>query len=130
MKTKLSDIPIRVLVVDDEESIGDILYRFLTRKGYETFYTDDSSEVIPLVKRARPHLVLLDINLDGADGIDLLQEIKELDPKVAVIMITAMQEDNLGKEALKLGAVDFINKPIDLEYLETSLKIKISALLD
>ena len=130
MKTNPPDVQIRILIIDDEESIGDILFQFLSKKDYETFYSDNSTDGITLVKRARPHIVLLDVNLGGADGIDLLQEIKQIDPRIGVIMITASRENEVGREALKLGASDFIPKPIDLDYLDTSVKLKIAALLE
>ncbi len=130
MFKNLEDIPLRVLVVDDELQIGEFISDFLIEKGYEVFFADNGDDALLFVKRARPHIALLDIRMTGMNGLEVLKHIKEIDPKVGVIMITALQEEELGREALKLGASDYINKPIDFEYLDTSLMVKLSAMLD
>jgi DNA-binding NtrC family response regulator len=68
--------------------------------------------------------------MSGMGGLETLKLMRDVDPRVSVIMITAMQEEEIGRDALKLGAVDFISKPIDLDYLETTLMYKLSAMLD
>lgn len=124
------DIPLRILVVDDERQIGEFLHDFLTEQGYEVFYASNGDDALAFVKRVRPHVVLLDVRMTGMDGLEVLQHIMEIDPKAGVIMVTAMQEEDIGRQALQLGAVDYITKPIDLEYLETSLLVKLSAMLE
>lgn len=66
----------------------------------------------------------------GMIGLEVLEHIQVLDPKVGVIMVTALQEEETGRQALKLGAVDYLTNPIDFEYLEASLTIKISEMLE
>lgn len=127
---RVNDIPLRVLIVDDERQIGEFLYEFLSDQGYEVFYADSGSLALRFVKRARPHIVLLDVRMDGMDGLETLKRILEIDPKAGVIMVTAMQDEDIGRQALKLGAVDFISKPVDFEYLETSLLVKLSSIVD
>jgi len=120
----------RILIVDDERQIGEFLSEFLLEKGYEVFYADSGEDGINFVKRIRPHIVLLDVRMGGMNGLDALKHFKEIDPRVGVIMVTALHEEEVGREALKLGAVDYITKPIDFEYLETSLVYKLSAMLE
>ncbi|NQU04479.1 MAG: response regulator [Calditrichaeota bacterium] len=130
MKIKLENIQPRVLIVDDEELIGELLSDYLKEKGFEPFSIVSGEEAVKYVKRLRPHVVLLDIRIPDMNGLDVLQQIHELDPTVAVIMITGMHDEETARQALKLGAVDYIAKPIDLEYLDTSLMIKISSMLN
>ena len=124
------NIPIRILVVDDEPQIGEFIRDFLNEKGYQAFYVDNGEDALRFVKRARPHIALLDIRMSGMDGLELLRQIHRIDPKLGAIMVTALNEEEIGKRALKLGAVDYIVKPIDIEYLETSLIIKLSSMLE
>jgi len=126
----LSDIPSRILIVDDEKQIGEFLGDFLSEKGYDVFYAENGEQAINYVKYARPHIILLDVHMAGMDGLEVLTQIKRVDPVAGVIMVTALQEEEIGREALKLGAVDYLTKPIDFEYLETSLLIKLSAMLE
>jgi YesN/AraC family two-component response regulator len=77
----------------------------------------------------RPHIVLLDILMPGMRGLKVLQDIKRLDPRIAVIMITGVMNKDVAKTAIALGAYDYISKPVDFEYLETVLIAKILDLL-
>jgi len=130
MFTKLEEIKPRILIVDDEPQIGEFLGEYLIEKGYETFFTDQGEEALEYVKRARPHILLLDVRMAGMDGMEVLRRAREIDPNLGVIMITALQEEELGRKALKLGAADFITKPVDFEYLDTSLLLKLSTMLE
>ncbi|MBM3326720.1 MAG: response regulator [Calditrichaeota bacterium] len=130
MNKNINEIPLRILVVDDEPPIGEFLDEFLSDKGYEVFYTDNGYDAIRFLKHVRPHIVLLDIRMHGMSGLETLAKIREIDPKVGVMMVTAMVDEEIGREALRYGAVDFIPKPIDFDYLETSLLTKLSAMLE
>lgn len=111
----------KVLVVDDEKIIVNLLREFLQRKNYEVITAGDGLEALEKVRRESPKVVLLDINMPGMSGVDVLKNIKEYDPKVGVIMVTAMADEELGRSALSAGAFDYIMKPFDLEYLEKVL---------
>ena len=115
----------RILVVDDEEETCRFLEEFLTSKGYQVFCAAEFEEALRLVKQERPHLVLLDIRMPGRDGISLLSEIKGIDREIGVMMVTAVKEDEIAKEAMRKGADGYITKPIDLEYLETNILVKL-----
>ncbi len=122
-------IPSRILIVDDEEDICRTIAELLENKGYEIFQATSGEDALRLVKEARPHLLLLDIRMPGMSGIEILRRVRELDQEVGVIMITAFHDIDIAQEALKLGASDFVTKPLDLTYLETSVRIKIKAML-
>ncbi len=114
----------RVLIVDDEPDISDFLSSFFQLKGYEAEIANNGMEALEKVKTFHPHVILLDVRMPGMDGIETLRQIRETDEKVGVIMVTAVHEVTIGREALKLGAADFVTKPIDLEYLETTVMVK------
>ena len=118
----------RVLVVDDDPQVRELLREFLTPKDYEVIEAATGEEGIRRAREDRPHLVLLDINLPDKSGLDVLREIKASNPEMGVIMVTAIQEEEVGREAMQNGAFDYITKPLDLHYLEKSLWYKITTM--
>jgi CheY-like chemotaxis protein len=116
----------RVLVVDDEAEGVELLREFLSAKGYEVITASDGDEALRKVKEERPHLVLLDIQMPKMDGLEVLRRLREIDKEVGVIMITGVNEQEIARQAMALGAFDYIVKPLDLPYLEQSLWYKIS----
>ena len=118
----------RVLVVDDEPDAVELLTEFLRAKGYEVITASDGEEALRKVKEDRPHLILLDVRMPKLNGMEVLRLVREIDREVGVIMVTAVNEEETGREALKLGAFDYITKPLDLKYLEKSLWYKITTM--
>ena len=129
MLMRTNSIPSRILIVDDEEDICEMLSDFLEECGYETFRATTGKEALSVVKAARPHLMLLNIRLPEMSGIDILRDVRAIDQEIGVIMVTEYQDVSIAQEALKMGASDFITKPLDLNYLETSVQVKIKAML-
>jgi DNA-binding response OmpR family regulator len=119
----------RVLVVDDEPDSVELLQEFLTGKGYEVVTASNGEEALRKVKEERPHLVLLDVRMPGMNGLDVLRKVREFEQEVGVIMVTAVNEEDTGRDALKLGAFDYIVKPLNFEYLERSLWYKVTTML-
>lgn len=119
----------KVLVVDDEPEAVELLVEFLSSKGYEVLTAASGEEALRRVKEDRPHLVLLDIRMPGMNGLEVLRRIREIDTEMGVIMVTAVNEEDVGRKALELGAFDYIVKPLDLKYLERSLWYKIATML-
>ncbi|MBI4737706.1 MAG: response regulator [candidate division NC10 bacterium] len=118
----------RVLVVDDEPDAVELLQEFLTAKGYDVITASDGEEALRQVKEHRPHLILLDVRMPRLNGMEVLKRVREIDHEVGVIMVTAVNEEETGREALKMGAFDYITKPLDLQYLERSLWYKITTM--
>jgi DNA-binding NtrC family response regulator len=119
----------KILVVDDEIHVVRLIQEFLTMKGYEVYTAADGTEAIQKVQELKPHIVLLDMIMPGIGGIDTLKEIKKIDPDIAVIMVTAVNDEELAKRAVQLGAYDYITKPINIDYLETCVLVKMIQIL-
>ena len=119
----------RILVVDDEVEQCNILKKFLSLKGYEVHTATSGPSAIDKVKGIRPHIVLLDIRMPEMGGIEVLKEIKKVDPAVGVIMVSGVTDHEEAKKTLELGAYDYITKPVDFEYLQTVLTVKMADLL-
>ena len=126
--TQAPNEQIRVLVVDDNEGIRTLLDSFLRKKGFLPLLAPSGEEALEVIKRARPKVILLDINLPGMDGLMTLKKIREFDKETGVIMITGVKEEAVAEEAVKLGAYDYIVKPFELDYLEMCLLTKITLL--
>lgn len=122
----MKQIKKKILVVDDAPAVCKVLVKFLTKKGYQASSTLNGEEALKKVKQDKPHVVLLDIRMPEMDGIEVLKRIKEIDKKVPiVVMITAVKDDEIGRNCIKLGAADYITKPLGLDYLENVLLIKL-----
>jgi two-component system NtrC family response regulator len=119
----------RILVVDDEVQVCAVLKEFLNLRNFEVHTAHDGPTAISKVKEIRPHIVLLDIIMPGMGGIDVLKEIKKIDPTVGVIMVTGVTNNEVAKRTLELGAYDYITKPMDLNYFETVVMVMIIDLL-
>ena len=119
----------RVLVVDDEADAVELLQEFLASKGYEVVTAFNGEEALQRLKADRPHLILLDVRMPGMSGLEVLREVRRVDQEVGVIMVTAVNEEETGRQALALGAFDYIVKPLDLGYLERCLWYKVTTML-
>lgn len=110
--------PFTILVVDDERTLARSIKLFLGEQGYEAEVAENADKALELLDRLRPDLVFLDVCLPGMSGIELLKRIKEFDSNVAVIIMTAYGTIEGAVEAVKLGAFDYIKKPVDLDELK------------
>ncbi len=107
-----------VLIVDDERTLARAVKAFLGEAGYEAEVADDGERALDLVQTLRPDVVFTDVRLPGMSGIDLLRRIREFDPAIPVIIMTAYGTIEGAVEAVKLGAFDYMKKPVDLEELK------------
>ena len=111
-----------ILVVDDEESIRSSLAGILEDEGYRTVFAVDGVEALAVAKRDLPGLVLLDIWMPRMDGMETLQKLKELFPSLIVIMMSGHGTIETAVKSTKLGAYDFIEKPLSLEKVLVTVK--------
>jgi len=111
-----------ILVVDDEDGIRQALTRFLTRLGYLVQAAANAKEALEKQSAHQPQAMLCDIRMPDTSGVELLPKMLAQDPDLAIIMLTAIDEPRTAIECLKLGASDYLIKPVDLEELEFSLQ--------
>ena len=115
----------RVLVVDDDAGVLNTIRRFLSEKGYEVATAANGMDALPLLKKLRPLLVLLDVDMPKMNGVETLKRIRELDGQVGVMMITGDATVETMAQCQELGAYDYLVKPIDFQYLEFSVYSKV-----
>jgi two-component system chemotaxis response regulator CheY len=102
----------KILIVDDAAFMRMMIQDNLKKAGYSEFAeAENGEEAVSLYKEIRPDLVLLDITMPVLDGISALQQIREFDSEAKVVMCSAMGQENMVIESVKLGALDFIVKP-------------------
>ncbi len=108
----------KIMIVDDDQLIYSSLKRVLTQKNYTVAICSSGSAVFETLSAEQPELVLLDIYLGDASGLEILPEIKKQYPQLPIVMMTAYSDVQLAVNAMKNGAEDFIVKPINLDQLE------------
>ena len=113
----MSTATARILVVDDEFSVRDSLYNWFRKDGYAVTAAENATEALKALQDHAFDVVLLDIKMPGMDGMELQEHICRIDPRIAVIMITAFASVDTAVRALKQGAFDYVTKPIDPDEL-------------
>jgi len=119
----------KILVVDDELEICDFLKAFFEEREYDVETACSGEDALGAVDRGNPQVVLLDIHMPGMDGMSVLKQIKQTHPKIKVIMVTAIETQEKIEEAMRLGADNYITKPLSLEYLEKDVQEKIEHMI-
>jgi putative two-component system response regulator len=113
----LTDGPVTLLVVDDEEPIRNALRKFLTQQGYEVVTAGGGEEALEILQRQRITGMLLDVNMPGITGVELVPQIMEIEPSIALLMLTAVNDATSAALCMQRGAFDYLIKPIDLGHL-------------
>ncbi len=102
----------KILVVDDAGFMRKMIQTYLRKAGYTEFVEgEDGAKAVQLYEEEKPDLVLMDITMPNVDGIEALRQIRAKDPNAKVVMCSAMGQESMVMEAIKLGALDFIVKP-------------------
>ena len=114
-----------VLIVDDEVGTRESV-KMILKNDYEVFLAKDAEEAFLQIKEHSPDVVLLDIILPDIDGLKVLEKVKESDPDLIVIMITATKTIKTAVEAMKLGAYDYVTKPFDIDELRLIISRSLS----
>lgn len=108
----------RVLVVDDEPQVRQLVTDVLALAGYEVVTAAGAAEALLLVAAVAPDVILLDIAMPGLDGLTALQELRGTRPSVPIVMLTGNTDEEVGRTALRWGAFDYISKPFSAAHLE------------
>ena len=120
----------RILVVDDDVEIRTLLSRFFTKKKYEVRTAETAEEAIAILEGEDMDAVLLDIVLPGISGLDALAKIRASWPDLPVVMVSGQHDEEIAKETLRAGAFDYVIKPLDFDYLERTVYLKLVERLD
>lgn len=112
----------KILVVDDEHLIRWSLEQNLKKQGYDVIVAGNGEDALRMAREEQPDLVLLDIQLPGISGIEVLEKIKEFDDDILVIMVTAHGGLETAVNAMRLGAYDYVSKPFNLDELSITIK--------
>jgi anti-anti-sigma factor len=112
----------KILVIDDEKPTLMMFRLTLAAYGYEVLTAENGQEGLEVFGRERPSIVLTDIKMPGMNGIEVLKQVKAIDPSTEVIVITGHGDMDLAIQALNLDATDFINKPIQRHLLEQAIR--------
>jgi CheY-like chemotaxis protein len=108
----------RVLVVDDEPEVAQVLRDFLTGGGYVAKIAVRGSEALDILPIFRPDVVLLDLAMPKMSGMEVLERIRREQPDVPVVIVTANEDETLARSTLSAGAFDYVKKPFDFTVLE------------
>jgi len=117
--------PPRILVVDDERSMREMLQIVLRREGYEVLLAENGRAAIELLEREPVDILISDIKMPDLSGVDVLRAAKKIDQDILGIMITAFASTETAVEAMRLGACDYLSKPFDIDLLKMKVREKI-----
>lgn len=112
---------IRVLIVDDELFVGELLKEYLSIKGYNAAAVSNGEDALSVSTQFQPHIVILDIRMPGMGGMEVLKNIKAKNKATGVIMLSAYGDAETVDEALLLGADHYLQKPMNLNHLVETL---------
>jgi DNA-binding NtrC family response regulator len=110
-----------VLVVDDEEEFRDLTVKILVKRGLRALGAESGEKALEVLEHGRVDVVLLDVKMPGIDGIETLRRIRNLKPLVEVVLLTGHASVESGIEGMKLGAFDYLMKPIETDSLLAKL---------
>lgn len=111
------------MVVDDEAMIRTLLTKFLTLRGYRVRAAQNGAEALAMAAQQPPDLVILDMDMPGMNGLDVLRELRARHYAGGAVALTASQDEQLLQQTLDLGSVDVIGKPVSLERLELVVQV-------
>ena len=112
----------KILVIDDEQGIRNLLDTLLSRKGYDVVLADSGRKGLELFRRERPDVVVLDLKMPEMDGLTVLRQIHSLEPEKPVIILTGAGTGEAEQQVRALGVTEYVEKEFSLHLLGDSLK--------
>ena len=112
----------KILAIDDEPSIRNLLDTLLRRKGYDVVLAESGQKGLELLRRERPDVIILDLKMPEMDGLTVLRQIRTLDPKKPVIILTGAGTAEAEQQVRALGVTEYVEKEFSLHLLGDSLK--------
>ncbi len=120
----------KILVVDDEPEVRQLMEHFLTDRGYEVRIVENGRLALAALDTFTADLVLLDMHMPEMDGLETLKRLAARSPSLPVIMVTVNDDVETTTHLLQMGAADYVPKPFNLDYLEQAINIQLSATRD
>ncbi|HZC81323.1 MAG TPA: response regulator [Nitrospiraceae bacterium] len=117
----------KILVIDDEPGIRDLLDTLLSRKGYDVVVADSGQKGLEVYRRGHPDVVVLDLKMPGMDGLTVLQQVRRDNPKQPVIILTGAGTPESEEQVRKLGVTEYVEKRFSLHLLGDALKRLLSS---
>jgi putative nucleotidyltransferase with HDIG domain len=117
-----SEGPTTILVVDDEEQVRSSLAAYLEQQGFEVTLASTGEQAVQIVRRQKITGLLLDVHLPGMSGIELVPQLLEIEPALAILMLTAVNDATTAALCMQRGASDYLLKPVDLEHLGRAIQ--------
>ena len=108
----------KLLIVDDEADVREFARNFFKRRKIDVVVASSGEEALNILEKEGPNLMILDIRMDGIDGIEVLKRMREKGNKTEVIMVTGVDEKKAVEKAREFGIIDYIHKPLILDELE------------
>jgi DNA-binding NtrC family response regulator len=108
----------KILIVDDEVDVCEFMQNFFRKRKYEVLICHNGNDALNMFTSNNPDLMLLDIKMEGLDGLQVLEQLKKQNPNAKVIMVSGTENSGAVEHAKQLGALDFIHKPLKLEEIE------------
>src|ERR1044071_8751166 len=115
----------RILVVDDERSMRELLAIVLKREGYDVLLAENGKMAVDLLEKEPVDLLISDIKMPDLSGVDVLRAAKKVDQDILGILITAFASTDTAVEAMRLGACDYLSKPFDIDLLKMKVREKV-----
>jgi DNA-binding response OmpR family regulator len=115
-------LPPKILLVDDEKDYVLTLSERLQLREMEVDAVFDGEQALEYLERELPHVILLDLRMPGMGGMEVLRQVRRRFPQVAVVILTGHGSEKDRQEALELGAVDYLQKPVDIGVLAPTLR--------
>lgn len=108
---------IRILAVDDDNNFRDRLVRAFAMRGLDAHGAHDAAEAMVKARQLRPHRAVVDMRMPGKTGIELVKDLTALDPNIQVVVLTGYGSIATAVEAVRNGALDYLNKPVDTDQI-------------
>ncbi|MEC2055352.1 response regulator [Peribacillus psychrosaccharolyticus] len=112
----------KILIVDDQFGIRILLNEVFHKEGYQTFQAANGIQALEILTNHSPDLVLLDMKIPGMDGNEILKRMKQIDPDIKVIIMTAYGELDMIQQAKDLGAITHFAKPFDIDDIRSAVR--------
>ncbi len=116
-----------ILVVDDDQAVARAFEHFLKFEGHVCRLASNAADAIKLIREHRPNLVMMDVRMPGIDGVQALQQIREMFPDIYVVIMTAYGTSQTSIDAIRAGAFDYLSKPLDLDELREVIRKALEA---